>query len=133
MKIVALVLMTILLSGCFHSTKPLVVQTKPIERIPLVLPEPDQYHPRNIEWIIITPENAEEVFARLKKEGKPVAIIGVTGEGYKVLALNNGDKLKLIKQLKAQIEAYRNYYIAIEKRDKAHNEKLKKQEAQPTE
>ena len=63
MKYLAIAFMTIFLTGCFGTTKPLVVKAKPIERVPLVLPEPDRYNPRDVEWIIITPENAEKVFA----------------------------------------------------------------------
>ena len=127
MKILSIIILSFLLSGCFGTTKPLVVKTEPIKRIPLVLPAPDEYFPREVKWIIITPDNAKKIFAMLKKSGQPVAIIGVDGEGYKLLALNNSDKLKFIKQLQAQIQAYKNYYIAVEKRDAEINKKAKEE------
>lgn len=105
-----------MLSGCSW-TRDIQVKTKPVERIPLVLPEADLYHHRSIEWVVITKENKDEVFAQLKKEGKPIAIIGLAGDDYELLALNTSDQQVLIKQLNAIIKAYKSYYLAVEKRD----------------
>ena len=118
MKLIIILLLTLtLLTGCSW-TKDLLVKTKPVERIPLVLPNADRYHHRPIEWVVITKENAQEVFAQLQKEGKPIAIIGLAGDDYELLALNTSDQQLLIKQLNAIINAYKTYYIAVEKRDK---------------
>lgn len=114
--IIALLSLT-LLTGCSW-TKDLLVKTKPVERIPLVLPDADLYHHRQIEWHVITKDNAEAVFAELRKTGKPIALIGLDGDDYELLALNTSDQQLLIKQLNAIIEAYKSYYIAVEKRDK---------------
>jgi hypothetical protein len=116
-----------MLSGCFW-TKDLAVKTEPVDRIKLVTPDVDEYHHRKVEWIVITPENVDEVFAELKKKGKPVVVIALTSKGYENLALNTGDQQVLIKQLKSIIEAYEEYYIAVEKRDDEHNKKAKSQE-----
>jgi len=120
MRTVILALAVFLLFGC--TTDPIIIQAKPIERIPLVLPDIDGYEAHDIKWIVITEANASIVFAKLKKKGIPVALIGVTGDGYKVLGLANGDKRKLIRQLQSQIKAYKKYYIAVEERDTKHNE-----------
>lgn len=114
--IVAILSLT-LLAGCSW-TRDVQIKTKPVERIPLVLPEADLYHHRPIEWVVVTKENAVEVFAQLAKEGKPVAIIGLAGDNYELLSLNTSDQQVLIKQLNATINAYKMYYIAVEKRDK---------------
>lgn len=116
MRIILIAFLAIALAGCFN-TAPIKIDAKPIERIPLVLPDVDGYESHDIKWIVITEANAKVVFAKLKKKGIPVALIGVTGDGYKVLGLANGDKRKLIRQLQAQIKAYKKYYIAVEKRD----------------
>jgi len=102
MKLFLVVLLSLtLLSGCSW-TRDIQIKTKPVERIPLVLPEADLYHHRSIEWVVITKENAAAVFAQLAKEGKPIAIIGLAGDDYELLALNTN----------------KTYYIAVEKRDK---------------
>lgn len=125
MRLIAIAFLALVLTGCsFFNTKPIEVSTTPIERIPLVLPEADRIYARDFDWIIITPENADEIFKELGKKGQPVALIGVTGDDYEILTLSNADKLQLITQLRAQINAYKNYYLAIEKRDAEHNQKL---------
>ena len=113
--IIALLSLT-LLTGCSW-TKDLLVKTKPVERIPLTLPDVDRYHHRQIEWIVVTVDNADKVFAQLQNDGNPIAIIGLSGDDYELLALNTGDQQVLIKQLKSIIAAYKTYYIAVEKRD----------------
>lgn len=114
--LIALLSLT-LVTGCSW-TKDLLVKTEPIERIPLVLPDVDRYHSNPIEWIIITEKNSKDVFAALKKKGQPIAIIGMTGDDYELLALNTSNQQVLIKQLNAIIKAYKTYYIAVEERDK---------------
>ncbi len=132
MKIVMLLLLSLFMFGC--TTAPIQIIAAPTDRIPLVLPEVDRYYSREIKWIVITPKNAEKVFAKIKKEGKPVAIIGLTGGtdgGYKSLTLNTADTQLLIKQLITQLNAYKKYYIAVEQKEdrikkQATDEKLKK-------
>jgi len=125
MRLITILLVAIMLTGCslFH-TKEIEVSTSPIERIPLVLPEADVIYKRDYDWIIITPENADKVFAALSEKGQPVALIGLTGDDYEAFTLSTADKLQLIQQLKAQIDAYKNYYLAVEKRDDEHNKQL---------
>jgi hypothetical protein len=116
MKLFVLILAVALLAGCSW-TQDLLVKTKPVDRIPLVLPDVDRYHHRQIEWQVVTKENVAEVFAELQKTGKPLAIIGLSGNDYELLSLNVSDQQLLIKQLNAIIAAYKTYYIAVEARD----------------
>ncbi len=115
-KFIVVLVLLIMLSGCSW-TKDLVVKTEPVDRIPLVLPEVDIYYHRNIEWRIITRANAEQVFNKLQKDGMPVVLIGLAGRDYELMSLNVADQQLLIKQLNAIINAYKTYYIAVEKRD----------------
>jgi len=112
----SVLLIIMMLSGCSW-TRDLLVKTEPVERIPLVLPEPDRYVHRELKWIVVTADNVNQVFAQLHKQGKPVAIIGLAGDDYELLSLNISDQQVLIKQLNAVIKAYKTYYIAVEKRD----------------
>ena len=56
-----------------------------------------------MEFIIITPENQEEIFAELSKDK---ALIALTPEGYEKLALNISDIRALIQQQKTIIAVY---------------------------
>lgn len=115
-----------MLGGCsLFGTKPVKIESKPVERIPLAVPSVDPYKHRSVKWIIVTPENAEKVFAELKKKGHPIVLFALTDKGYQALALNTGDQIKITRQMQAVIEAYKKYYLKVEERDKQHNEKAK--------
>lgn len=111
MKILLIALLLLSLSGCsLFQTKPLEVSSVPVDRAPLVLPEVDEYAHNNVNWIVITPDNAIDVWKRLRKNGDNIVLIGVTDQGYKNLSLNNANLLKIMQQYKAVIATYKEYY-----------------------
>ena len=56
----------------------LKVQTAPVEKHQLKVPKVDQYDARNLEWIVLTPENVDEVFAKLKDSKTDLVLFAVT-------------------------------------------------------
>jgi hypothetical protein len=64
------------------------VSAKPIERPELVLPPVDQVRMREVEWVVITPENFEQVLDRLRKDGRPIVFFALTDKGYENLGMN---------------------------------------------
>lgn len=114
--IIAVLLTFIFLTGC--NTDPIKVTTEAVEKAPIVLPSVDQFETHSYSWIIVTPDNVEEVFKKLAKKGNSIALFAVTGKGYESLSLNASDTVKFIQQLKAQIEAYKKYYIVVPKTPK---------------
>jgi hypothetical protein len=111
--------------GSCSTLTPNVVSYKaePIEKPALVLPETSVLELRNADWNIITPEELNGIFDKLKKDGEPVVIYALTTEGYSQLSLNFADILKLVSQQKAIIEAYKEYYEQTEKNINEHNSK----------
>jgi hypothetical protein len=102
-----------LLSGCLGKDAvpvPLEIRTKPVEKPELILPTTDVLRMRDVEWTIITENNYEEVFTNLGKDGKIVAIFGLSEKGYSNLGLNLSDLRSYIQQQQAIILAYKNYY-----------------------
>lgn len=110
MKYLALALGIIVLSGCTSMPQRIEVSAKPIEKPKLVLPEAQQLRLRDVEFILITRENAEEVFAELERSRKDPVLIGLSDDGYETLSLNLSDVMALLQQQKAIIAAYKNYY-----------------------
>ena len=98
------------LTGCSSIPGLVQVDAQPVERPPLVLPVPDTITTKPVEWIIVTPDNAEEVFKDLQSSNTNVVLFAVTDEGYENLSLNIAELMKLVKQQKAIIAAYKNYY-----------------------
>lgn len=100
----------LLISGC-ATTKPIEISTSPVQKPELVLPQADTLSERPVEWILITPDNYEKVFADLKKSGQDVVLFGITAKGYENLSLNANDIRTYMQQQNAIIVAYKNYYI----------------------
>ena len=112
------------LSSCSTLTPNVVsYKSEPIKKPALVLPDTSVLELRNSDWNIITPEELNGIFDKLKKDGEPVVIYALTTEGYSQLSLNFADILKLVSQQKAIIEAYKEYYEQTEKNINEHNSK----------
>lgn len=94
------------------------------------MPQADKFVSRPVEWILITPENYQEVFDKIKSDGRPVVLFGITDKGYEHLALNLSDIRAFIQQQKAIIAAYESYYQQSQKAiDEANEQITKKEEA----
>jgi len=88
----------------------IVVSSKPLDKPELTLPSVDELQLRPVEWIIITEANLEQRLEELRTSGQPIAIFGITGEGYENLGLNFSDIRALVQQQQEIIVAYENYY-----------------------
>lgn len=64
-----------------------------------------------VDYIVITPENAEEIFAQLQESGEAVVLFAVTEKGYQNLSLNMAEILEVLSQQNAVIAAYEDYYV----------------------
>lgn len=65
---------------------------------------------KEIKWVVVTESNVEEVIADIKASGQPLAIFGLTGQGYENLAVNFSSIRKLVQQQQTIIAAYKDYY-----------------------
>lgn len=101
----------VLLSAC-ASPQPKVIEisAKPIEKPELILPSADALNLRDVQWIVITPDNVNEVMAKLSASGGKVAVFALTDKGYENLSMNINDLRTYITQLQAIIVAYEGYY-----------------------
>ena len=111
------ILLTFLLSSC-SSVKQLEVFKTEVPRAPLNLPDPETPRIDDLNWIIITSENAEEVFAKLKEQNIDPVLFGLTDNDYETLAVNFAQiRAYMIKQ-KLTLDQYREYYEPIQPKDK---------------
>ena len=104
-----LTLTTFLISGC-SSVQKLDVFSTTVERAPLALPNPETPKLEDIKWIIITSENAEEVFTKMKNEGKDPVLFGISDDDYELLAKNFAQIRAFMIQQGSTLEQYREYY-----------------------
>jgi len=111
MRLFALLLMAVLVAGCSTPMPQRIeVSTTPIEKPSLILPDATVLRLNDVEWIVITKENAAEVFAELESSRKDAALVALTAQGYEVLSTNYSDIMAYIQQQNAIIAAYKNYY-----------------------
>jgi len=108
--VLVILLAAFVLSSCTSTPRQIEISAKPIEKPKLVLPPADELRLKDLEWVVINEENAQEIWERLKKDKKDPVLIGLTDDGYEILAMNMSDIMKLLQQQKAIIAAYQNYY-----------------------
>ena len=107
--LVWLTLTTFLVSSC-SSVKQLEIFKTEVPRAKLDLPDPESPRIQDLNWIIITSENAEEVFNKLKEQNIDPVLFGLTDDDYEILAVNFAQiRAYMIKQ-KITLQQYREYY-----------------------
>ena len=121
--------MVISLVGCSTPVKRIEISTTPIEKAPLELPEVTPFQLENIEWILVTENNIDTVFAELEKKKYDPVVFGVSDAGYESLSLNLAKIKQLVEQQKAIIIAYQQYYVdqneTIDKSNQEYKDKKK--------
>lgn len=108
--VLVILLAAFLLSSCTSTPRQIEISAKPIEKPKLVLPPAEELRLKDLTWVVINEENAQEVWEKLKKDKKDPVLIGLTDDGYEILAMNMSDIMKLLQQQKAIIAAYKAYY-----------------------
>jgi len=98
------------LTSCSAAVKQLEIFKVEEPRQPLNLEKPMPAQLNEIKWIIINSENAEEVFAKLKKAETDAVIFGLTDEGYEALSINFAQIRAYMIQQDKIIDAYKKYY-----------------------
>ena len=117
-KIFAIIILGLLLTGCSIGEKKLKVFTleEPRAKLDIVMPTPLTME--KIRWIIITSENAEEVFAKLEKEGIDPVLFGLTDKDYQVIARNFAQIRAKLAETNSILDKYKEYYEEETKKDK---------------
>jgi hypothetical protein len=81
-----------------------------VKRQPLNLAEPPPLKMNQVEFHVVTRDNSGKVFDDLKKKKVDEAIIGLTDDGYEILAINFAKIRNYIVMQKEIIKKYKNYY-----------------------
>ena len=109
-KILALALI-VLLTGCsIGGEKKLKIFSVEQPREKLNYPMPTPLQMEEIKWIIITSENADEVFKKLEEAGIDPVLFGVTDKDFQVLARNFAQIRQKLQETNILLEEYKKYY-----------------------
>jgi len=112
--IVLLIVVSLGLTGCgslFRKpVEPLQVVAKPVEKTPLALENPQPLRLRPIEWVVVTPQNWEDVFRQMQAKEQNLVLFGLTSEGYQALSVTIAELRNLINTQRIIIQQYKDYY-----------------------
>jgi len=84
--------------------------TKSVEKTPLNLPLPDPLRLRPIQWIVITPQNAEQVFRQLEARGLDPVLFAISDDGYMSLSESMTEIRNFMNTQRQIIIQYKKYY-----------------------
>ena len=109
-KILAIALI-IFLTGCsIGGEKKIKIFSVEKPREKLDYPMPTALQLEEIKWIIITSENAQEVFAKLEAAGIDPVLFGVTDKDYQILSKNFAQIRQKLQETNNLLEEYKKYY-----------------------
>ena len=109
-NILLLGLLAVFLTSCGSSVKEIAVTTVAQEKTPLNIPSPDPLQMRDVEWIIVTKDNAMEIFEEIKSGGGEYSVFAVTDTGFEALSLNFSDIRNRLAEQRQIIISYKKYY-----------------------
>lgn len=108
----SLALMAVLFAGTLSlaACSGLSVKTEEVERQKLRVEPPDPVKLRRVEWHVITPENYEEVFRKMREAGETPVLFGLSEHGYENLSKNLVGIRGFIVEQSFILQSYRDYY-----------------------
>ena len=113
---ISLILFLLFTVSSCSSIKKLEIFSTEIERQPLNLEEPILSKLEPLKWVVITSENAEEVFKKLEEQGIDPVLFGLTDNDYQLIAKNFAQIRSNIKKKSEIIKSYKEYYEPKEKK-----------------
>ena len=112
--IILLPVMALFLVGCAGNKvkpEPKVVIQKVIEKkLPLNIPNPVPLDLDHVEWVIVTRENVDEVWAQIEGDNEGVALFALRHGDYERLAMNIAEIRTLIGEYVIILKQYKEYY-----------------------
>jgi hypothetical protein len=110
-KIISVIALSLLLTNCsILGEKVIKVLTQEQSREKLNLKTPTLEEMEKLRWIVITSNNAQEVFAKMQAEGLDPVLFGLSDEDYELLAKNFAQIRSTLKQTQDILERYKEYY-----------------------
>jgi len=112
-----LLILTIFLTNC-SGVKQLEIFKQEVPREKLNLNTPTPLELENLKWIIITSNNAEEVFKKLEEQGIDPVLWGLTDKDFELLAKNFARIRNQLKITNDLLSKHKEYYEPEVKNDK---------------
>ena len=117
-----MLILTTFLTNC-SGVKQLEIFKQEVPRAQLNLEKPTPLELENLKWIIITSNNAEEVFKKLEEQGIDPVLFGLTDKDFQLLAKNFARIRNHLKVTNDLLDKYKEYYEPeVDKKDVKNGE-----------
>ena len=115
-SVLLLLTLTIFLTSC-SGVKELSIFKEEVPRAKLNLEKPSPLELENLQWIIITSENADEVFKKLEEKGIDPVLWGLTDKDFELLAKNFARIRNQLMVTNNLLDKYKEYYETEDDKD----------------
>ena len=115
-SVLLLLTLTIFLTSC-SGVKELSIFKEEVPRAKLNLEKPTPLELENLQWIIITSENADEVFKKLEEKGIDPVLWGLTDKDFELLAKNFARIRNQLMVTNNLLDKYKEYYETEDDKD----------------
>ena len=115
-RIIISILVVLFLTGC-SGVKKLSIFKEEVPRQKLDLVKPTMPELEKLKWIIITSDNADEVFKKMQDEGIDPVIFGLNDKDFQLIAKNFAQIRNQLKVTNELLDKYKEYYEKDEVKD----------------
>ena len=116
-SVLLLLILTTFLTSC-SGVKQLSIFKEEVPRQKLDLVKPTMPELEKLKWIIITSDNADEVFKKMEEEGIDPVIFGLSDKDFQMIAKNFAQIRAHLKHTNDLLDKYKEYYEPTEENEK---------------
>ena len=109
-RIIISIIAVLILTGCSIGEKRLKIFKLEEPRQELDLQKPTMPELEKLRWIIITSDNAEEVFQKMEAQGLDPVLFGLSDKDFQLIAKNFAQIRAHLKHTNDLLEQYKEYY-----------------------
>ena len=121
-RIIISIIAVLILTGCSIGEKQLKIFKLEEPRQKLDLQKPTMPELEKLRWIIITSDNAEEVFQKMEAEGLDPVLFGLSDKDFQLIAKNFAQIRAHLKHTNDLLDQYKEYYEPDDKKKEKENE-----------
>ena len=115
-RIIISIIAVLILTGCSIGEKQLKIIKLEEPRQKLDLVKPTMPELEKLRWIIITSDNAEEVFQKMEAEGLDPVLFGLSDKDFQLIAKNFAQIRAHLKHTNDLLDQYKEYYEPSDKK-----------------
>ena len=108
-NVLLLLILTTFLTNC-AGVKKLEIFKEEVPRATLDLVKPPMPELEKLKWIIITSDNADEVFKKMEEQGLDPVLFGLTDKDYQLIAKNFAQIRNQQAITNELLDKYKEYY-----------------------